>query len=888
MPDTSPGAAAGAASDTRTVEEADVYKRVGSTLFVLNAWRGLLAVDLADVASPKFLSRVPVSATPVDLYVRGGVAFLAVSDWFVYTFAPDGGARPYRGSRLIAVDVADPAVPHLLAELPVEGQIEQTRLVGDVLYVVSRRWWWWEWIGPVAVGGGVGIASPTAGSDTVFVASFDVRDPSRPLPVDRIELPATGWSTHANVTAERITLSFAGWEQGAAGAWGPVTNFQAIDISDPGGKLRAGTSFGCPGLVNDRWGMDFDAASGLFRAVLATGWAGGAALQIWSSPTPDAAEPLSRLAVEVAESLTAARFDGSRVYVVTAQRTDPLWAIDASDPAHPWIAGQLAMPGQLDFVEPRGDRLVALGHTNEAGLPFQLAVSLLDVADLAAPRLLSRAIFGAGWAWLAVRPDDLRKAFLVFDPPPADVGLVLVPLQGWDPATWKFVGGTQLLDLGRDALKLEGFLAHPGAVTRAFPAEPSGNHLVALSDEALQTIDATDRAAPVELARLDLARSVNALAIVRGAAVELAGDWARAVELVVTDALDPDAPAPLARVPVAAPSAALYQDGDIAWLMAQDWNTVKAWLQAVDLTDPVHPVLRGRLDLDPADAVGSIRGYWGYGGEAVLVGHALAIHRAYWWWPCPADYACGPAPRDEVRVFDLADPDRPRLASAVALPEATWSWGLAAFGPYLWLTHYEWDGRAALGRYFVDRIDLRDPQLPVLLPKVNVPGVFFAASPDGGRIYTLESGWEAGSTTWMHGLLLVGGKARLYGSAPLKGYPAGAAAGTDFAWAVATDWSGDVVRTRLAAVALRSMALASEQPVDGSWAWLAKAAGGKVFLQAGWGDQGILIYDLGDPGHPTFERFVRTQGWVSDVVVAGGWAYLPSGPYGVPMVKLAP
>jgi len=104
--------------------------------------------------------------------------------------------------------------------------------------------------------------------------------------------------------------------------------------------------------VRDRCGMDYDAGTGLFRAVLDSGLNAGAALQIWSSPGPLEATPVSRLAVPVRETLTAARFDGTRVYLVTAMRIDPLWVVDAGDPAHPVIAGELTMPGQLDFLEP--------------------------------------------------------------------------------------------------------------------------------------------------------------------------------------------------------------------------------------------------------------------------------------------------------------------------------------------------------------------------------------------------------------------------------------------------------------------------------------------------------------------------------------------------------
>jgi hypothetical protein len=886
----------GASSPQRPVEEGDVYARAGSTLYVLNAFRGLQVADLADLSRPRLVSRVPLLGTPVDLYLRGGTAVAVVTDWFSYAAAADGtGVRPERGSRVVAVDVSDPAAPRVLASLPVEGQVEQTRIAGDVLYVVSRQYWWYDWIGPVSMGaGGAAAASPIClacppppGKDAVFVQSFDLADPSSPRAVDRLELPAGGWDTHASVTPERITLSLSGWAQDAAGAWGPSTRFQVVDISDPGGRLRAGAAFSTPGQVRDRWGMDFDGASGVFRAAVGSGWNGGAALQTWSSPAPDAAEPLARLDLDVPESLTATRFDGARVYLVTARAVDPLWAVDAGDPAHPVLAGQLSMPGQLDFVEPRGDRLVALGHTAEAGQPFQLAVSLLDVADLSSPRLLSRAVFGAGWAWLGVAPDDLRKAFLVFDPPPAGIGLVLVPVQAWDPAGWTWAGGTQLLDLSRDAVAARGFLAHPGAIARAFPADAAGERLVAFSSQVLQTIDASDRGAPAELARLDLARSVSALAVVRGHAVELAGDWpAGAMELDVTEALDPDSAEPLARVPVAAPSARMFQDGDVVWLLAHDWATGAGWLQAVDFSDPVHPALRGRLDIGAADAAAIWPRWWGFGDEAALVGHALAVHRQVWtgcWPPLPC-----PAPMDRVLVYDLSDPDAPRLASEVEL-SASWSWGLLARGSFLWLTHFDWSPDGRDGGYVLDRIDLSRPASPAVLPGVSVPGAIFAASADGSRVYTLETWWkDDGAVTWMHGLLLGDdGLAHLQGSAPLAGYPSGAAAGDSFAWAATADpWSARASGTRLWAVDLASMSVAGRQEVSGDWAWLQAQAGGKLFLQAGWQDQGILIYGLADPAHPALERFARTQGWVWDVVVAGGHAYLPSGPYGVPLVPL--
>ena len=892
-PTSSPSAA------PRSVEEADVYKLAGSTLYVLNGYRGLQVVDLDDLDNPSLLWRVPVTGQPVELYVRGGVAIFAVGDSFAWYWAADAGAlRPAAGSQLWAVDVSRAAQPAVLARLDLEGSVTDTRLVGDVLYVVSRRYAWQDAL-PLPSGApvGTGAATGATAGDLSYVASFDLSDPRAPRQVARVSFPAPGWESHAHVTDARITLAQSGWD-----TTGPVTRFTPVDISDPGGRLAVGASFEAPGRIADRWGLDHDEASGVFRAVLQNGWNGGATLRTWSLPTAGEPAPLGRLDLVVPETLTAARFDGGRVYVVTAERIDPLWVVDARDPARPALAGQLHLPGQIEFIEPRGTRLVALGHTNEAGQPWQLAVSLIDVATPSAPTLLQRVLVGTGPGSVSASADDMRKAFQVLDAQ----GLVLVPYQGWDPAGWRWVGGLQLvdLDLAGGALVKRGFVPHRGAITRAFPAPGRSGWLAALSDERLQLVDAADRGAPLERAGLDLARPVAQLAFVGGKAVELSGDWWRGdTTLVVTPPLDPDAAVPLARVDVPAPQARMFRDGDIVWLAAHDGTQGQAWLEAVDLADPMKPVRRGKLEIDPAEAMGRFGwGVWGWGDEAVLLGHVLAVHRA--WYPfvlaaggseTPLSAAGSPGSEDAVVLYDLSNPDAPRRAARLVLPGSAWSWGLRAAAGLLWLTHDEWvsDRPDAGVRCYLDRIDASSPDAPVLLPKVNVPGVFLGAAPAGDRLYTLETRWDATtqvSTTWLHALdLTARGTARLAATVELPGAVGGAVLGGGFAYAVTQQGTAVRTETRLAAVDLGGMRLASAQVVTAPWAWPMRAEGGKLFLAAGApSGQTLLVYGLGTPGRPTFEQASPTLGWAWDVVVEKGVAYLPSGPYGVPMIRLAP
>ncbi|MHB1846413.1 MAG: beta-propeller domain-containing protein, partial [Deltaproteobacteria bacterium] len=885
----------GGSAPSRAIQEADIYKVSGNTLFVLNQYRGLQIVDVTNPAAPQLVGKVPVVGNPIDLYVEGNTAYVLVSDYFDYWFGGDpimaggdlGGAiTPWVGSQLWTVDVTQPANPQVLSTLPIEGEVSDTRIVGNVLYVVSNVYSWEEYAATGAA----------QSQDLTYVASFDVTNPAAPKAVQRLDFPASGWDIHANVTQSRIVLSESGWDQNSQG---PITQFQPIDISDPAGALVLGQGYQAAGMVQNRWAMDFDPGTNLFRAVLQSQWGNsGGSLQIWSAPTVQSATPTGSLALNLPEAVTAASFQGSRAYIVTAYCTDPLWIADTTDPTKPVLEGSVSMSGELDFILPEGNQLLALGHDgsgcnlDEGGAP--LAVSLFDVTDPTKPALTSRVDFGSGYTMVGASADDMKKVFQVL--PQQD--LILVPFQSWDQSSWQYKGGTQLIDYLSSGLTLRGFAAHAGQITRAFPV---GANVVAISDRSLQVLDIQDRDNPFTVSQLDLARPVLGLSFIGGQAVELSGDYALGdTELAVVDPSTPDQATPSAVVSIPAPNARVFQDGNIAWILANDYTDNAAWLQAVDLTNPTAPVLRGKLPLDPAVVPAWYGGWWswGFGGEAVQVGHALVLHPYY--YGC---YGCyGPAtgsgsqpapPPDQLFVVDLTNPDAPTLGSPLVLPNSDWSWGLTAQGSYAWITHYEWlpNSNGGQVRYYLDRLDVSKPSAPSLLPKINVPGVFFSASTDGQTVYTQDfsysSDWSI-QTTWLEKLsLLSNGLAQLDAVTPLNGSPGGAVVSGQTAYVETWSYGSGQGQTNLTAVDLGAMAAGSTQTVASQWASILGAAGGKLFLQTSWDDSGILIYDLSKPTEPSYQTFFRSEGWPEQLVVQNGTAYLPSGDYGVPMVSLS-
>jgi hypothetical protein len=105
------------------------------------------------------------------------------------------------------------------------------------------------------------------------------------------------------------------------------------------------------------------------------------------------------------EQIYATRFFGSKAYLVTFRTTDPLYILDLSDPADPFVAGELKINGYSDYLHPVGENFV-LGIGKDAipantglgdprGAWYQgVKLSLIDVEDPSDPYERSQLIIG--------------------------------------------------------------------------------------------------------------------------------------------------------------------------------------------------------------------------------------------------------------------------------------------------------------------------------------------------------------------------------------------------------------------------------------------------------------------------------------------------------------
>jgi hypothetical protein len=321
--------------------------------------------------------------------------------------------------------------------------------------------------------------------------------------VDKLTLPLGTQGSHVHATPTTFYVATEMYRDGSSMGECATSSYDsdgctvimAVDISSPVGTLRLGSSYSLAGLLQDRWGID--ASDGILRVLVGRqGWWAGdikgnvnATLRTFKSANAYQLEPLAWLPIQAAraERVMAVRFDGPRAYVVTFLQTDPLFTIDLSDPAKPFIAGHLESPGWLDFIIPRGDHLLGVGRDQESGGGvWRLQASLYDVRSLAKPKLLSRTLFGGNYTALPDQADNYAKVVRVVDP----LGLLLVPHNetsvGYGTGA---AGRLEILSFALDMLLSLGQVNSQEPILRAVPLPPS--HVAIVTESSVGIIQIT-------------------------------------------------------------------------------------------------------------------------------------------------------------------------------------------------------------------------------------------------------------------------------------------------------------------------------------------------------------------------------------------------------------
>ncbi|MFM9033654.1 MAG: beta-propeller domain-containing protein [Mycobacterium sp.] len=165
------------------------------------------------------------------------------------------------------------------------------------------------------------------------------------------------------------------------------------------------------------------------------------------------------------EQLYAARFIGDTAYLVTFLRTDPLFAVDLSDPADPVLRDELVVPGFSNYLQSVGDGLLlGIGQERSAGTSdTHLHATLFDVSDPDRLTEIERVYLDPGyqWSWSDAQFDHHALLYTAQD------GLLVVPVSGsgYDPQTGYRSGQyLKVLRVGPDGIEVVGEI-HPDEPT---------------------------------------------------------------------------------------------------------------------------------------------------------------------------------------------------------------------------------------------------------------------------------------------------------------------------------------------------------------------------------------------------------------------------------------
>jgi len=459
------------ADDAATVvlEEADIWKMEGHTVYFFNQLRGLQVLDLTRPSAPQLTASLRLPAVGQDLYVLPA----SQEGRTVILLTQGGSWQSGQWTRINQVKVSGGKAEITFTQ-DVLGNLADSRLVGKRLILATTE-----------------QNSPSRLSEWLLSDNQAPAAAGETLIKGNNPLISSGTDWLAVTSTPDGLWGVSDVSVFAIRAAGLVPMAQSVRTEGSiSNKFRIQWCDNVLTTVSESRSSDWD-------------WTPKSIIETFRAWSPETLHPLvvedrlGRLELTEAhgESLYATRFAAGKAYIVTFRQTDPLWVVDLVDPQNPVVVGSLQVPGWSSYLQPIGDLLFSIGL--ESG---KMAASLFDVKNPAAPSLLSRVYLGEPGSYSEAIWND--KALKVLP----DAGLAMIPLATsyWTSGT----AGVQLLDIDLNArlLHVRGKIAHEFDARRA---DLIGNAVVSISQRVMEVADISDRNAPTMLAEVSLAWPVN-------------------------------------------------------------------------------------------------------------------------------------------------------------------------------------------------------------------------------------------------------------------------------------------------------------------------------------------------------------------------------------------
>jgi len=366
------------------VDEADIVKCDGEYLYIASD-KKVLIVKAYPPREAAVLAEIKANGTIIGLLINEDRLVLLESRFGEPIIRPMEKI-PYCWSAVTTVkvfDVADRENPVLIRKVSLDGAYFTSRMIGDYVYVLANK--------PVCILEGE-VQLPVIAEGEAVNVQNDSLKPSH-------ETFLLGASRGIYMSLNNLYLAVPRYDEKNGIV---VTEVHRIRINENSIKWEA--SGQVPGYILNQFSMDEN--NGYFRIATTTGYLSRRTGQITSSNhiyVLDMALKIVGKLENIApnEKTYSARFMGTRCYLVTFKKVDPLFVISLEDPANPGILGKLKIPGYSDYLHPYGENyLIGIGKETVEAEEGDFAwyqgvkISLFDVSDVENPREIAKYEIG--------------------------------------------------------------------------------------------------------------------------------------------------------------------------------------------------------------------------------------------------------------------------------------------------------------------------------------------------------------------------------------------------------------------------------------------------------------------------------------------------------------
>lgn len=389
------------------VDEADFVKTDGKYIYLV-ADSSIVIVRAYPPEKAGVLSRISLNRSVGEIFLNGDrLAVLLREKLPHYVFTSWRLIAPrFETSTIVKIfDISDRAHPVEERSIEVDGYYVSSRMIGEYIYLVTVQPAYLncsdvvipkirtrELVVTIPVSS-IYYANYTDSSYAYTnIFSMSLLDPGKPLNHESL---LVGASSCIYVSTSHIYITVPRYEQMGSGR---VEKTSIYRIGIEGGKIIYMAGGVVPGWVLNQFSMD--EFNGYFRIATTIGRYWGEAVRPRNNVyiLNSSLGIVGRLeGLAPGEEIYSARFMGSRCYLVTFKKVDPLFVLDLSDPANPKVLGRLKIPGYSNYLHPYDDsHLIGIGkETVEAeggGFAWYqgVKISLFDISDVENPKELAK------------------------------------------------------------------------------------------------------------------------------------------------------------------------------------------------------------------------------------------------------------------------------------------------------------------------------------------------------------------------------------------------------------------------------------------------------------------------------------------------------------------